>query len=43
MLDPTVHNPRLLMQDTNRALFQWFLSRVDARHTLRQALGLTTA
>lgn len=38
-----VTNPRLLMQDTDRRLFQWFLSRVDARHTLRRALGLTKA
>ena len=41
MLDLTIHNPRLLMQDTNRALFNWFLSRVDAPWTLRRALGLT--
>lgn len=36
-----VTNPRLLMQDTDRRLFAWFLSRADARHTLRRALGLT--
>ena len=36
-----VTNPRLLMQDTDRGLFQWFLSRVDAPWTLRQVLGLT--
>ena len=41
MEDLTVHNSRLLMQDTNRGLFGWFLSRADARHTLRRALGLT--
>lgn len=41
MADPTIHNPRLLMQDTNQRLFNWFLSRVDAPWTLRQALGLT--
>jgi len=39
--DPTIHNPRLLMQDTNRGLFNWFLARVDAPWTLRRALGLT--
>ena len=33
-------NPRLLMQDTDKKLFQWFLSRVDARETLRRALGV---
>ena len=41
MTDPTVHNPRLLMQDTNRALFNWFLGRADAPWALRQVLGLT--
>jgi hypothetical protein len=34
-------NPRLLMQDTDRRLFAWFVSRVDARWALRRALGLT--
>jgi hypothetical protein len=34
-------NPRLLMQDTDKKLFAWFLSRVDACETLRRALGLT--
>ena len=38
MTDPTIHNPRLLMQDTDRRLFAWFLSRVDARWALRRAL-----
>ena len=40
-MDWTVHNPRLLMQDTNRGLFNWFLGRADAPWTLRRALGLT--
>ena len=38
MTDPTVLNPRLLMQDTNRRLFEWFANRVDARWTLRKML-----
>ena len=42
MTDRTIHNPHLLMQDTNRRLFAWFLGRVDAPWTLRRALGLTT-
>ena len=33
-------NPGLLMQDTDRKLFAWFLNRVDARETLRRALGV---
>jgi hypothetical protein len=33
-------NPRLLMQDTDKKLFAWFLNRVDARETLRRALGV---
>ena len=40
-MDRTIHNPHLLMQDTDRRLFQWFATRVDARWTLRRALGLT--
>ena len=36
-----ITNPRLLMQDTDRRLFGWFASRVDARWVLRRALGLT--
>ena len=32
-------NPRLLMQDTDRALFEWFASRVDARWVLRRVLA----
>ena len=39
MSDPTIHNPRLLMQDTDRRLFAWFLSRVDACWTLRRMLA----
>ena len=39
MTDPTIHNPRLLMQDTNRRLFEWFVNRVDARWTLRRVLA----
>ena len=37
--DPTIHNPRLLMQDTNRRLFEWFVSRLDARWALRGVLA----
>jgi hypothetical protein len=40
-MDRTIHDPHLLMQDTDRRLFGWFLSRVDAPWTLRRALGLT--
>ena len=32
-------NPRLLMQDTDRALFEWFASRADARWVLRRVLA----
>jgi len=39
MTDPTIHNPRLLMQDTNPRLFEWFASRVDARWALRRVLA----
>ena len=38
-IDWTIHNPRLLMQDTNRRLFEWFASRMDARSALRRALA----
>ena len=37
--DWTIHNPRLLMQDTNPRLFAWFLGRVDARWALRRVLA----
>ena len=37
--DWTIHNPRLLMQDTDRRLFAWFVNRVDARWALRRALA----
>jgi len=39
MTDPTILNLRLLMQDTNPRLFEWFTSRVDARWALRRALA----
>ena len=39
MTDPTILNPRLLMQDTDRRLFAWFVNRVDARWTLRRVLA----
>jgi hypothetical protein len=38
MTEHGIHNPRLLMQDTNRRLFEWFVSRIDAPWTLRRAL-----
>ena len=37
--DWTIHNPRLLMQDTDRRLFAWFVNRVDARRALRRVLA----
>jgi hypothetical protein len=39
MTEHGIHNPRLLLQDCDRKLFAWFLSRVDARWALRKALG----
>ena len=30
-----------LMQDGDRKLFNWFATRVDARHAFRRAWGLT--
>ena len=30
-----------LMQDGDRKLFAWFVTRVDARHAFRRAWGLT--
>jgi hypothetical protein len=38
-IDWTIHNPRLLMQDTNPRLSEWFASRVDARWALRRVLA----
>jgi hypothetical protein len=39
MTEHGIHNPRLLMQDTDRRLFEWFANRVDALWTLRRVLA----
>jgi len=38
MTENRILNPRLLMQDTDRRLFAWFVSRIDAPWVLRRVL-----
>jgi len=38
MTEHGIHNPRLLLQDCDRKLFAWFVSRIDAPWVLRRVL-----
>jgi succinate dehydrogenase flavin-adding protein (antitoxin of CptAB toxin-antitoxin module) len=37
-MEQGIYNPRLLLQDCDRKLFAWFVSRIDAPWVLRRVL-----